>query len=73
MESFKSYLNAKTRTPEEIAKKHGVSVEDINKAVEIGIGVEKEHSKIKAIRREIALDHLWERPDYYTKLKKVEG
>lgn len=73
MESFKNFLNAKTRTPEQIAAKHGVSVQDILLALQDGIAVEKEHTKIKSAQREIALDHLWERPDYYKRLKKVEN
>lgn len=71
MHSFKKYLNAKTLTPKQIAKKHGVSIESINKALEIGIKTEHEHTKDSSIAKEIALDHLAERPDYYDKLKKA--
>lgn len=38
----------------------------------MGIKIEKEHTKNEKIAREIALDHLGEVPDYYSKLKKVE-
>jgi len=38
----------------------------------MGIKVEMEHTKDRAIAREIALDHLTEDPKYYSKLKKVE-
>jgi hypothetical protein len=38
----------------------------------IGINVELEHVKDRKIAREIAMDHLTEDPDYYTKLKRVE-
>lgn len=72
MKSFKQFLNAKTRSPETIAKKHGVHPDHINKQVEMGIEVEKEHTKDKNVAREIALDHVWELPDYYTRLKKME-
>ena len=72
MRSFKKFLNAKTLSPEAIAKKHGVSVDVINKQIAMGMEIEKEHSKSASVAREIALDHLAELPDYYTKLKKME-
>ena len=69
LEDLKS---VKTHTPKEIAKKHSVSVDDIMSQLKKGIAVEKEHTTNKSEAREIALDHLWEMPDYYDKLKKVE-
>lgn len=60
------------RTIEDVAKKHGVDVEYIKKQLEIGIEIELEHTKDKKIAEEIALDHLWEIKDYYTRLKKME-
>lgn len=69
---FKKYLDAKTKTPEAIAKKHGVSLSLIMAQLKRGIEVEKEHSSNPAIAREIALDHLLEDPRYYTKLIKME-
>jgi len=38
----------------------------------MGIKVEVEHVKDKDIARKIALDHLTEIPDYYTRLAKME-
>lgn len=38
-----------------------------------GIEVEMEHTTIPAIARRIALDHLSEMKDYYTRLAKMEG
>ncbi len=67
-----SVLNKVTLSPESIAKKHGVSLDHIESQLEKGIKVEQEHTSDKATAREIALDHLGEVPDYYTKLKKVE-
>jgi hypothetical protein len=55
---------------ETVAKKHGVSVDEIKKQLKIGMSVEAEHGKNKGSEREIAMDHLNEKPDYYTKLKK---
>lgn len=56
---------------EALAKKHDVSVENLQKQLEIGIQVEKEHTDDEDKARTIALDHLDEKPDYYTKLKKA--
>ena len=69
---LKEQLDKKTLSPDAIAKKHGVSVDKINSQLKMGIAVEKEHTSDPKVAREIALDHLMERPDYYTKLKKVE-
>lgn len=44
----------------------------LKKALEQGIKVEMEHTGDVAVAHEIAMDHLWEDPDYYTKLEKVE-
>jgi hypothetical protein len=44
---------------------------DVNKKeLKLGKKVEKEHTKNKEKRQEIALDHLTEDPKYYSKLKK---
>jgi hypothetical protein len=46
--------------------------EDVDaEELEMGIKVEMEHTKDKNIAREIALDHLSETSDYYTKLKAI--
>lgn len=68
----KDKLDKKTLTAERIAKKHRVSVEYIKKQLVRGIQVEKEHTSDPEVAREIALDHLGERPDYYIRLEKVE-
>ncbi len=39
----------------------------------MGVNVEVEHTKNVLMAMEIAMDHLSEVPDYYTKLKAVEG
>jgi hypothetical protein len=38
-----------------------------------GIKVEMEHTKSRIKAKEIAMDHLWEDPKYYDKLKKIES
>lgn len=65
-------LDAPTPSVEEIAKKHGVSVDDIHAQLTQGIQIEREHTSDDETAEKIALDHLSERPDYYTRLKKVE-
>lgn len=42
----------------------------LDKQLKMGIKVEMEHTKDKVIARMIALDHLREYPDYYTRLKR---
>lgn len=63
---------AKGKTAEDIAAHHKVPLGDIEDALHIGTKVEMEHTTSKAIAFKIAMDHLWEDPKYYTKLKKVE-
>jgi hypothetical protein len=53
-----------------LAKKHKVSPESIQKQLKMGTEVEKEHTSDEKEARKIALDHLAEVPDYYSKLKK---
>jgi hypothetical protein len=63
-----------------IAKKHDAKgyyhIEDmvrlIKKELEMGIKIEMEHTDDKDMAKEIAMDHLWENPSYYSKLKKSE-
>jgi hypothetical protein len=57
---------------EDIAKKHNVSVEDIKAQLQKGIKVEKEHTDDEKKAERIALDHLFEIPDYYDRLNKME-
>jgi len=58
---------------EDIAAKHGVSVEEIQQQLEMGIKVETEHTDDFDIATKIATDHLNEDPHYYTKLAKMES
>jgi len=59
-------------TPEQISKKYNVGIKSILKQLKMGIGVEREHSINKDIDTDLALHHLGEFPDYYTRLKKLE-
>lgn len=69
--NFKENLSG-NMTVEEIANKHKVPVEEIEKQVEIGIKVEKEHTDNEEEAKRIALDHLFEIADYYDRLTKME-
>jgi hypothetical protein len=57
----------------DVAKKHDVDVSKIKKELEKGTEIELEHTNDKAKAKEIALDHLYEFPDYYTRLKDMEN
>ena len=61
------------KTVEEIAKKHRMKVSDIQKQLDMGIPIEHEHTKNKTLATDIALQHLEEIPDYYSRLKKMEA
>ena len=61
------------KTVEQIAKKHRLEVSFIQKQLDMGIPIEHEHTKDKDLATDIALQHLEEIPDYYTRLKKMEA
>lgn len=65
-------LDNPTGTVNSIAKKHGVPVDVIKHQLALGIKTEMEHTKHPDVAKEIALDHLGEFPDYYTRLQKAE-
>ena len=74
------------KTLEDIAKKHAYNdstdstskemilkmFNHIKKELDKGIKVEMEHTKNRETAKEIAMDHLYEDPNYYIKLSKVE-
>ena len=60
------------RSPEQIAKKHKLEVSFIEKQLKIGEPIEHEHTKDHNLAMKIALQHLDEIPDYYTRLIKME-
>lgn len=69
------------KTLEDIAKKHDKKgyyhkdnmISSLKKQLNKGIKVEMEHTKDKTIAKEIAMDHLYEDPNYYDKLEKIEN
>ena len=56
---------------DELAEKFSVSSNYIKHQLQVGINVELEHTSHKDVAREIALNHLAERPDYYEIVKRV--
>lgn len=63
---------ADNMTLEQIAEKHGVTLDVISTQLEEGIKVEMEHTDSKEQATEIAKDHLFEDAEYYSKLKTIE-
>jgi hypothetical protein len=61
------------KSVEQIAKKHRMNVSDIQKQLDMGVPIEHEHTRDKVLATDIALQHLDEIPDYYTRLKKMEA
>jgi len=57
---------------QDIADKFGVPVSKIEKELRMGKKVETEHTPSTTKATEIAMDHLTEFPDYYTRLLKME-
>ena len=57
-------------TLKKIANKHNVDISVIENQLKIGLKIEQEHTNDASLAKEIAMDHLYEDPKYYTKLKK---
>jgi len=67
-----SFEMKKFSSPTQIAHKHRVPLIFILKQLKRGIKVELEHTKSHKMARIIALQHLAELHDYYSRLKRVE-
>ena len=61
------------KTVEQIAKKHRLETSFIQKQLDMGEPIEHEHTQDHELAMDIALQHLDEIPDYYTRLKKMEA
>lgn len=61
------------KTLEDVAKKHTVELEKLKQELDKGVKVEMEHTNDKDKAEEIAMDHLFEDPNYYVKLNKIEA
>ena len=80
MKTFSAYLLefklsglAKGKSLQDIADKHKISLSVVTSGLKAGTKVEGEHTKDRAGAMQIAKDHLWEDPKYYSKLKKMES
>lgn len=60
-------------TLSDIAKHHGVELAELEAEYTKGLKVEMEHTSDNEIAAEIARDHLYEDPKYYTKLATIES
>jgi len=56
----------------DVAKHHGIELDELRLEFNKGLKVEMEHTDDEKVAKEIAKDHLMEDPKYYTKLKTVE-
>ena len=63
---------AKGMSVDDLAKMHGVSVDLIKSELEKGKTIETEHTFSREAAEEIAMDHIYEDPRYYSKLEKIE-
>ncbi len=68
MQKLKSH-----KTVEQIAKKHRLEVSFVQNQLDMGEPIEHEHTQDHDLAKYIALQHLDEIPDYYTRLKKMEA
>ena len=59
-------------TLKDIAKHHNVDVQTIKTEFIKGYAIEREHTSDPNVAKEIALDHLYEHPSYYTRLAVVD-
>ena len=71
---FESLMGGISRgkTLEDVSKKYGVSIEEVQKKIDAGKKVEREHTDNEAEQENIAKDHIWEYLDYYEKLDKAK-
>jgi transposase-like protein len=73
--TFKQYFTeqslSKGMSLEDIAKKHGIDIAELQKELEKGAKVEHEHTSSEEHAKRVAMDHLVEDPKYYTKLSKA--
>lgn len=65
-------LDKPTPSERDLAEKYRVTPERISRELEKGIKIEMEHTSDRKVAREIALDHLGERLDYYTLIQRLE-
>jgi len=64
---------SKELTLTDIARKHGVRLDFLQQQLAKGIQVEMEHTANPVIACRIAMDHIFEIPDYYDRLEAMEA
>lgn len=64
---------ADNKSLSDIAKHHEYDLNKLKQQLEKGIEAELEHTSEKDVAIEIAMDHLWEDPEYYEKLATIEN
>lgn len=68
---------SKKKSFDDLVRKHTKKIKNVEKILKtqlnMGIKVEMEHTDDKSLAKKIAMDHLYEDPKYYTKLKKIES
>jgi len=57
---------------QQLADMHGVTLDEIEEELALGIEIELEHTDDEDIAHEIAMDHIFEDAEYYTKLSQAE-
>jgi hypothetical protein len=65
-------LNKPTPSVEELAQKYNVARQKILQQLDKGIKIEKEHTSDREAAKQIALDHLGEKLEYYDLLSKFD-
>jgi hypothetical protein len=60
------------KTPLQLASKYNVSINKVQRELELGTNVEMEHTHYRRVARIIALHHLQENLNYYRILKKAK-
>ncbi len=60
------------KTTLDISKKFRIKKSKVENELKKGLKVELEHTKDEKLAKEIAMDHLTELPDYYTRLEDLE-
>lgn len=72
MNNYKNYLLRQLGIKESSIKPAGIQPSEVDpKELEMGIEDETEHTNDKALAQKIALQHLKQHPDYYSKIKNA--
>lgn len=71
-DEFESHIYAVLSSILSEGRSKGKDINPDPTQLEMGIKVEMEHTTMPIISRKIAMDHLIEIPDYYTRLDKME-